>query len=82
MKSEIYSHIKDVSGRVEYLTELRDRVLKCEFITGDIEIELLDRNYADLLDLVKEGSKEVWLRAVDAQLEKEKARLNQLVTQL
>lgn len=82
MKNEIYAQISEVSGQIDYLQHLRSRMSAGEFIQGDLEVELLDRNLAELLNYGKQGSLDAWLIGIDKQLETEKEKLNNLTNQL
>lgn len=82
MKSEIYAQINEVSGQIKYLYELRDRMSAGGFIPGDLELELIDRNLAELLNFAKQGNLETWLVGIDKQLKAEEEKLNNLTNQL
>lgn len=82
MKTEIYAQISEVAGQIDFLNTLKDRMNAGGFIPGDLELELIDRNLAELLNFAKQGNLENWLVAIDRQLEIEKDKLNNLTNQL
>lgn len=82
MKTEIYAQISEVAGQIDFLHTLKDRMNAGGFIPGDLELELIDRNLAELLNFAKQGNLENWLVAIDRQLEIEKDKLNNLTNQL
>lgn len=77
MKSnrELNAHILEVTGKIEFLHEQKEKIQKFEHVSASTEAEFLDNNYAELLTICKNASTEVWLNAIEEQLKKEEALL-------